>query len=340
MAESFTGIDDETKQKLIKDGLDKVYNYLYANYDRKNPEQMNKQEKARQIEILHSLIVTYGAENVWDEFITHNIPDHAINILKRVQPDILESQKKQTARVELQEAGINTRGTSATFGIEEPGYQQALADELPEIAEKTNFNTLLLGAMSYHSANEFAQFSKKINERVIPTAVDMEDYSLSQADPKLVRTIKTDARNIPLPDKSQDVIFSNQLLEWLRKEGLMPSGEVILAVLREAFRLIKDGGCLVMSEKTPSYEKENLTSWMALLLLEATLKDLGFDKISDYSELRYPNHLAKKSGNLDNIYEDKKSERGKFVPFHFIVKAKKKESAIPLDYKETTGFQH
>jgi len=336
MMEQFHELDPETKRKIIEDGLNKVYDFLYRKYDWENPQFMDDAEKNHQIDILHSLILSYGAENVWDEFITHGVPEFVVKDMESKEYETYKCQESQTRRIMLEDFGADLGNPAATFGMHEPGYSRALKDDLEELESRKELHTLLLGAMTYHSIDEFGTFSRGINESAVPLAIDKEGFSLKLADPSLASTVRADATNLPLPNQSMDMVFSNYLIPWLRSNGALPSGKIIVGVLKEAARVLKNDGYLVMCEKTPSIESGNLKSWMSLLLLEATLRDLDLTFFQDYYAASYESRMAKHQEDSNRIHEFNRidPEDGNPKPFSYIIKARKLKTPIAADYKE------
>jgi len=330
--------EDISSPDKMKTELDAVYDHLIKKFDKKNPEEFTAEERAHVVAILASMIVRFGAENVWDGLITHDADESHISFVRNMQLDMNTLQEMQTQCVTSAENGDPDMQASATFGMFEPGYIEAIkGDQLAKLATKGRVDSLLVGAMSYHSADEFGRLCHSLSKSAIPTVLDKSNFSLDQADPSLVRTLHADATQMPLPDKSQDMIFTNLLLPWLSKEGKLPSGEIISKVFQEMARVVKDDGMVVMAEMSPTSIPENCDSWLTILLMEASLKDLGFKTVTDHETITFRGQLDKKRNDMSQIVVGEKSEpsengEGKlYYPFSFIVAANRDEHPLPME---------
>jgi SAM-dependent methyltransferase len=130
--------------------------------------------------------------------------------------------------------------------------------------------------------------------RVGPTGkaygLDMTDEMLALAEDNKrksgltnVEFLKGEIENIPLPDNSVDVIISNCVINL--------SGDKD-RVLREAFRVLKPGGCFAVSDvvvrgNVPAEIKKNMELWVGCVAgalsdydYTAKLAEAGFDNIN------------------------------------------------------------
>ena len=322
----------------IKIELDAVYDRLIRKFEKKNPEEFTAQDRAHIVSVLESIIVRFGAENVWDGLITHDTEESHISHARSIRIDMNELQQNQTRCVESAENGDLDLQAAATFGMNEPGYINALGEErLAKIADQGRVDALLVGAMSYHSADEFGRFCHSLSKSAIPTVLDKSNFSLDGADPSLVRTLHADATQMPLSDRSQDMIFTNLLMPWLSKEGKLPSGEIISKVFKEMARVVKDDGTVVMAEMSPTIDPDNTDSWLTILLMEASLKDLGFRTVADHDSLLYKGQVHKKNRDTGQIIIDERKgkcrhcDRVHYYPFSFVVAADRDSRPIPLE---------
>lgn len=70
------------------------------------------------------------------------------------------------------------------------------------------------------------------------TALDFSQNMLNQISPhSMIKSILADVHDVPLADESMDIVFANMLLHWSNEKD----------VFKEAYRLLKPGGLIVMS---------------------------------------------------------------------------------------------
>jgi len=205
------------------------------------------------------------------------------------------TERSQMGHSEDVQHDERTNGSdSATFGMYRPAYDEAIESDKERLKSVEKPHCLLLGSYSEHSANEFYDFAKSVNPESLTAVVDLGRYGISRARPEILK-IQGDVINLPIKTESQDIIASNLLTPFLRNDwSIPPSGENIMATLREAYRALKPGGNLVMVEKSVAQDRNNFqTSAMAALLLASCLGRVGFDDIMVAPAKGYPDHGAK-----------------------------------------------
>ena len=143
--------------------------------------------------------------------------------------------------------------TSATFGTVEPTYLELLgAKEILRLRGSENINMLLLGSLGKYSSREFTSYARKISSKIDPSTLDIdyESLNLVKNDPdnkgdKML--VQGNALELPFADESMDHVYTNYLVRFLFRAESIEEDPVKL-LLREARRVLKPGGSLVVAE--------------------------------------------------------------------------------------------
>ncbi len=156
---------------------------------------------------------------------------------------------------------------AATFGIEEPMYCELVGPQeflrLRTSAESANF--LLLGTLGHYSADEFTNYTKKINSRIKPLVIDISDAMIKMASERKSSDavlIKGDAKSLPFKDQSLDHIYTNFLFDRLYSIHPHFSGKFMYSgangaelVFQNTYRALRPGGSFVFCERSFGVEK-------------------------------------------------------------------------------------
>lgn len=143
------------------------------------------------------------------------------------------------------------------------------------------------------------------------SALDFSGNMLNQIEPlENVDKILSDTHDIPLPDNSVDIIFSNMMLHWCNEND----------VFRECFRVLKNGGLLLMSCLGETTLQELKHSWQtvdkqphvhsfpALHNLGDQILKTGFEQVVVNAEI-----ITLTYQNLTSLLRDIKASGGRNV---------------------------
>jgi malonyl-CoA O-methyltransferase len=158
------------------------------------------------------------------------------------------------------EAGV----VAASFGAASRSYdaaawlQTAVREELLsrlDLLRTPPRAVLDLGAGTGHAAAAI----KRRFRRAAVTAADIAEPMLQQARRhsrfwRPIRCVQADARALPFPDASFDLVFSNLMLQWLAPPD---------AALAEVRRVLRPGGLLLLSSIGPETLQELRAAWAA-----------------------------------------------------------------------------
>jgi malonyl-CoA O-methyltransferase len=156
------------------------------------------------------------------------------------------------------------RAVAASFGAASRSYdaaawlQTAVRDELLsrlDLLRTPPRAALDLGTGTGHAA---AQIKRRF-PRAAVTASDIAEPMLAQARRhsrfwRPIRCVQADARTLPFPDASFDLVFSSLMLQWL-----VPPD----AALAEMRRVLRPGGLLLLSSFGPETLQELREAWRA-----------------------------------------------------------------------------
>ncbi|CAN5149626.1 hypothetical protein BH11PAT4_BH11PAT4_6310 [soil metagenome] len=331
-AVEFSASPEKTLERRILEHIESIPRRARMDVDAlmgalsKRPDGMLSPEQERDTRAeLREMMATHGTATVWDAHIIGNT--HFEEIITSAE----YSDNYPTERAQYDHANTIAKAEAGTldraifsFGLTEPSYHAALKDSFIPLSQKPELNTLLLGAMARQSANEFGEFSRSLNPHAHAVAIDIEDAELKEANQNLVEGLRGDATAMDFPDASQDIVFTNFLTPFLR-ENAVPTGKKNLAMLQEAYRVLREGGRMVLAEKSPSFTQSNSHSWVAKLLLEESMAEIGFSMRPAQPFTRYTNHKEKMLGlELGNIKEDVYQEGTKTTKtFSYVVSGDK-----------------
>jgi ubiquinone/menaquinone biosynthesis C-methylase UbiE len=146
--------------------------------------------------------------------------------------------------------------SGATFGVDEINYLEGLGPrKLLELRNTRKPSFLLIGTLGRYSAKEFALTANKINKGSQKLVVDINPLNKhflgKTADNLKIKFDIASATDLPYPDKSIDLIMTNHLLHNLVDITSMRRGnpETIFQVLKEAFRVLKPEGEIILVEQ-------------------------------------------------------------------------------------------
>ncbi|MCG8378634.1 MAG: malonyl-ACP O-methyltransferase BioC [Proteobacteria bacterium] len=160
---------------------------------------------------------------------------------------------------------INTKQVRCSFNSSAEDYdafsvlQRTVSDRLiegfDEISIKPSF-ILDLGSGTGYATGRL----KKLFKKSFICQLDISDQMLKQSKRKPAwfkknYLICADAMQIPLPDDSIDIVFSNLMLQWCHD---------IDAVFAEVNRVLKTGGVFIFSSFGPDTLKELRESWLSV----------------------------------------------------------------------------
>ena len=117
----------------------------------------------------------------------------------------------------------------------------------------SGLTVLDLGCGTGWFTRKFADFEKIGSLSGVDLSAGMLEQARKSA-PAGIRWIVGDAEHLPWPDSSVDVIFSNLMIQWCEDPG---------AVLREARRVLRPGGFLMISTLLDGTLRELKAAWQA-----------------------------------------------------------------------------
>jgi len=128
---------------------------------------------------------------------------------------------------------------------------ERLADEQTLNPDLQAQHLLDLGCGTAWAATELFELFPKVQI----TALDFSKNMLNQIKPNpLIKAVLADVHDIPLDDESMDIVFSNMLLHWSNEKE----------VFKEAYRILKPGGLIVMSALGGTSLFELKQAWAAV----------------------------------------------------------------------------
>jgi len=270
----------------------------------RRPEEIDQETQASCAERINSLCERYPLEAIWDrliyagqEDIYGTSSDDAIPI---VSSGIGHRTHSESVNVAETHRGTS-KGQPHTFGLSEPAYDSIIQSEKDGLAGKETVNAILFGSYSHHSADEFNQFMRKINSRSTVSVVDLSDVGIRGAHQGILKVVG-DVMKLPIAAESQDVVATNYLMPYLtRGFDELTKGKHIMAMLREAYRCLKQGGIILLNEENVTAKREANIDTTNLYLLAVSLQKIGFEEIKYGSGYDYETHVDKLEGNRSRL---------------------------------------
>lgn len=276
--------------------IDQTLYQVMQDVDFRPFEEMTAEEINIHGQKIDELVKRYPMEAIWDRFICRGYDISRFKPIKKPKFCGNDYKKEHEYNVEGAESNKDFPEQHSTFGLYQPGYDEAIGEDRERIARIDKPNALLFGSYSFHSANEFNDYIRALNPTAQTAVVDLSMIAMDRINPD-VGKIEGDVTQLPIKTNSQDIIFTNFLVNflWGDSSGLA-TGQNIMKMLEEAYRALKDGGLFVMAEQNPAADAEtNISSDMlSLYLLMLSLREAGFKKRETGYAKRYNSHIAKK----------------------------------------------
>lgn len=157
------------------------------------------------------------------------------------------------------------------------------------------------------AANKVGKNGRVIGVDMTPEMVEKAREIAKRNDYENVKFKLGEIENLPIPDESIDVLISNCVI------NLSPDKQ---KVFKEAFRVLKPGGRLmisdiVLSRELPDFVKDSIAAYIgcisgAILKKEymETIKKAGFQKIKILEETSFPKDSIVNAPSVKAIIED------------------------------------
>lgn len=137
-------------------------------------------------------------------------------------------------------------------------------EDIFRLQNMQNPRFLLVGSYGKYSAEEFYDFTKKINQGSEAVVIDKERYLSIYSKVKKGRNLQfaiADGKEMPFQEGSFDLICTNHLLHQLVwGENKDTEDENLKVFLDQTYRILKENGMLLLDEQRYGHHKYELST--------------------------------------------------------------------------------